>query len=242
MLAVIQVGKPAALLSTAYGNVLLAKIALLLVLFALVAVNRWRLTGPAAKGEAKAVRRLCRAIAVESLIVLAVFAVAATWRFTPPPRALAVAAAEPASIHIHSDKAMAEVTGPVVLNIWVSSTAKDVDIFATIRNIGPDGKDVFEVGQQGEPLQCVTKGWLRASHRKLDPEKTLPYRPYHPHTGKEPLKPGEVYELDIEIWPTCIVLPEGYRIALTVRGKDYVFPGGSGGKLSPVWVKRPAES
>ena len=64
--------------------------------------------------------------------------------------------------------------GPIVLNLWVSSTGEDTDIFATLRNIGPDGKDVCEVGQQGEPLPCVTKGWLRASHRKLDPEKSLP--------------------------------------------------------------------
>ena len=38
--------------------------------------------------------------------------------------------------------------------------------------------------------------------------------------------PGEVYELDIEVWPTCIVVPSGFRIALSVRGKDYVFPRG----------------
>ena len=42
-----------------------------------------------------------------------------------------------------------EVTGPIVLVLWVSSTSEDMDIFATIRNIGPDGKDVWEVGQQG---------------------------------------------------------------------------------------------
>ena len=42
-----------------------------------------------------------------------------------------------------------EVTGPLVLNLWVSSTSEDMDIFATIRNIGPDGKDVCEVGQHG---------------------------------------------------------------------------------------------
>ena len=47
-----------------------------------------------------------------------------------------------------------------------------------------------------------------------------------------PLRPGQVYELDIEIHPTCIVVPKGFRVALTVRGKDYVYPGGSGGKLS----------
>ncbi len=43
------------------------------------------------------------------------------------------------------------------------------------------------------------------------------------------LVPGEVFELDIEIWPTCIVAPAGYRIAVSVRGKDYEFPGGVGG-------------
>ena len=67
---------------------------------------------------------------------------------------------------------------------------------------------------------------------ELDKKLSKPYRPYHSHTKKQPLKPGEVVALDIEIWPTSIVVPAGYRIALTVRGKDYVYPGGSGGRLS----------
>src|SRR3990172_8300286 len=53
----------------------------------------------------------------------------------------------------------------------------------------------------------------------------LPSRPYHPHAEPQPLTPGQVYELDIEIWPTCIVVPKGYRVALTVRGKDYEYEG-----------------
>ncbi|MFL6930711.1 MAG: CocE/NonD family hydrolase C-terminal non-catalytic domain-containing protein, partial [Xanthobacteraceae bacterium] len=71
-----------------------------------------------------------------------------------------------------------------------------------------------------------------ASHRKLDPVRSLPYRPYHAHDEKWPLTPGEPVEIDVEIWPTCIVVPPGCRIALTVRGRDYVYPGGSGGRLS----------
>ncbi|MEE9275217.1 MAG: CocE/NonD family hydrolase C-terminal non-catalytic domain-containing protein, partial [bacterium] len=55
---------------------------------------------------------------------------------------------------------------------------------------------------------------------------------YHTHDEKQPLTPGEAVELDIEVWPTCIVVPAGHRIALSVRGKDYVYPGGSGGRLS----------
>ena len=64
-------------------------------------------------------------------------------------------------------------------------------------------------------------GWLRASHRKLDPARTLPYRPYHPHDEIEPLTPGVPVELDVEIWPTCIVVPQGYRIGFSIRGNDY---------------------
>ena len=61
---------------------------------------------------------------------------------------------------------------------------------------------------------------------------SLPYRPYHTHDEKQPLTPNEIYELDIEIWPTCIVIPKGYRIALSVRGKDYIYPGGADSGLS----------
>lgn len=109
LLALVQVQKFGALFSTAYGNVLLAKLALLVALFLLVAINRWVFTKPAERGEQSVVRRLVRAVVVETVIVLAVLAVAATWRFTPPPRALLLAAAPPVSIHIHADKAMAEL-------------------------------------------------------------------------------------------------------------------------------------
>ena len=90
-----------------------------------------------------------------------------------------------------------------------------------------------EVTFQGalDPHTPIAQGWLRASHRKLDPTLTLPYRPYHTHDERQPLTPGAVYELDIEIWPTCIVVPEGYRLGLTVRGRDYEYPGGPGAGL-----------
>ena len=116
-----------------------------------------------------------------------------------------------------------EVTGPVVLVIWVSSTSKDVDIFATIRNIGPDGKDVWEEGQQGgHDFVPVAKGWLRASHRKLDPEKSLPHRPYHVHNGRQWLEPGKPVECHVEIWPTSMVFRKGHRIRLDVQPRDGV--------------------
>lgn len=110
VLAIVQVETPAALLHTAYGRLLLVKLVLLLFLFTLASVNRWTLTAPAEAGDTEVQRRLMRSIGIETLIVLAIFGVAAGWRFTPPPRALAIAAARPASIHIHTLSAMADLS------------------------------------------------------------------------------------------------------------------------------------
>jgi uncharacterized protein len=117
-----------------------------------------------------------------------------------------------------------EITGPSALKLFVSSSTTDADIFAVVRVFDPNGKEVVFQGAL-DPHTPIGQGWLRASHRKLDPKMTLPYRPYHTHDEKQPLTPGQVYELDVEIWPTCIVVPKGYRIALTVRGKDYEYEG-----------------
>ena len=125
VLAVIQVEAPAALVETAYGRLLLAKLALLALLLGLAALNRWRLTRPAEAGDAAARKKLTRSIGVELVLVLAVFGVVAGWRFTPPPRALAIAAAQPATIHIHTLKAMADLAvtpghpGPVSVSVML---------------------------------------------------------------------------------------------------------------------------
>jgi len=102
----------------------------------------------------------------------------------------------------------------------VSSSSEDMDIFVTIRNIDPDGHDVCEVGQHGQPVPCVTKGWLRASHRKLDPKKSLPYRPFHAHDERQWLKKGEIVECRVEVWPTSMVFKKGHRIRVDIQPRD----------------------
>jgi uncharacterized protein len=124
-----------------------------------------------------------------------------------------------------------EITGPMAAKLFVSSSTQDADLFLVVRVFSPDMKEVTFQGAI-DPHTPVAQGWLRASHRKLDKKLSEPWRPYHSHDHKQPLTPGEVYELDIEVWPTSIVIPAGFRLGLTVRGKDYVWPGGSGGKLS----------
>jgi uncharacterized protein len=113
-----------------------------------------------------------------------------------------------------------EITGPLSARLFISSSTSDADLFVTFRAFDPDGNEVDFQGTI-DPHTPLAQGWLRASHRKLDPDRSKPYRPYHPHQEVEPLEPGVVYQLDIEVWPTCIVLPAGYRLALTVQGRDF---------------------
>ena len=128
-------------------------------------------------------------------------------------------------------KAETEITGPIAAKLFVSSETADADLFLIVRVLSPNMKEVVFQGAL-DPHTPIAQGWLRASHRKLDPKLTLPYRPYHTHDETQPLTPGRVYELDAEIWPTSIVVPAGHRLALTVRGRDYEHPGGPGAGLA----------
>jgi uncharacterized protein len=114
-----------------------------------------------------------------------------------------------------------EITGPLAAVLWVSSSTEDMDLFLTLRNFGPDGKEIMESGQQGLPVP-VAKGWLRVSHRELDPALSLPYRPYHRHVRRLYLTPGDVVRVEVEIWPTSMVFKRGHRIRLDVQPRDGV--------------------
>jgi predicted acyl esterase len=120
-----------------------------------------------------------------------------------------------------------EITGPIAAKLFVSSETTDADLFLVVRVFTPNMQEVVFQGAL-DPHTPIAQGWLRASHRKLARALTLRYRPYHTHDEIQPLTPGAIYELDVEIWPTCIVVPPGHRLALTVRGRDYEYPGGAG--------------
>jgi predicted acyl esterase len=121
-----------------------------------------------------------------------------------------------------------EFTGPLASKLWISSSTVDADLFLVFRVFDTDGEEVTFQGAI-DPHTPIGQGWLRASHRKLDPELTRPFRPYHSHDEIQPLTPGQVYELDVEIWPTSIVAPAGCTVALSVRGRDYEWGGDTSG-------------
>jgi predicted acyl esterase len=104
-----------------------------------------------------------------------------------------------------------EVTGPMALYLQASSTARDTDWVIGVADESPDGS-----------VRELTKGWLRASHRRLDSAKSSLFQPYHPHEMQEPLEPGTVYEFAIEVWPTSNLFRAGHRLRLEIANSDSI--------------------
>lgn len=114
-----------------------------------------------------------------------------------------------------------EITGPIALRLWVSHVRDDLDVFARLEQYDIDGERIPGVGPQGTSTPVpMALGWLRASHRKLDPERSLPHRPWHTHDELHPLEPGVATLLEVEIWPTSLTLEPGQRLQLQLRTDD----------------------
>lgn len=126
-----------------------------------------------------------------------------------------------------------EITGHVVARLSISMTSgitaklgfqgKDIDVFVTLRYIDPSGQEVHYTGTAGDAIP-LTKGWLRASMRKVNSEhpKNQPYQPYREYlsTDVQEVVEGDVYTMDIEIWPTNVVVEKGGRIVVEVASGD----------------------
>ncbi|MBT3398806.1 MAG: CocE/NonD family hydrolase [Rhodospirillaceae bacterium] len=124
-----------------------------------------------------------------------------------------------------------EICGPMAVKLNISSDTKDADLFVILRVFQSDMKEVTFRGAL-DPHTPVASGWLRASHRKLDPERSTEAAPFHTNDEVQELTPGEVYEVDVEIHASGIVVPKGYRFGLSIKGCDYVYPGETNAGLS----------
>ncbi|WP_342711404.1 copper resistance protein CopC [Bradyrhizobium sp. B124] len=107
-LAVVQLESFGALIDTGYGNILLVKLVLVSLLLTLAVLNRLVFT-PAIAREFHRTRPLQRSIALEFVLMIAILGLVALWRFTPPPRVLAMSDDVPLAVHIHTDAAMFQV-------------------------------------------------------------------------------------------------------------------------------------
>ena len=106
-----------------------------------------------------------------------------------------------------------EICGPIVLNLYGSTTATEILWFVSLWHFDTEGRGTL-----------LTRGWLRGSHRKLDPAQSRPWQPVHLHTEREPLEPNQIYEFNIEVRPYGILLKPGERIGIKIKSADQDVP------------------
>lgn len=114
-----------------------------------------------------------------------------------------------------------ELTGETKLRIWVStSDGDDLDLFTVLKKFDEHGREVFFSGYNGYNKDAVAKGWLRVSHRALDPLRSRLSRPYHSHARLEKVSPGEIVPVEIEILSSSTRFEAASRLEVTILGRD----------------------
>jgi uncharacterized protein len=102
-----------------------------------------------------------------------------------------------------------EICGPIVLNLYGSTTDTEILWFVSLWHIDAQGVE-----------KLLTRGWLRGSQRVLDRNASKPWQPVHLHTRREPLEPNKIYEFNIEIRPYGILLKAGERVGIRIKSAD----------------------
>ncbi len=109
------------------------------------------------------------------------------------------------------------------MKLYASSSQRDTDFFVRLADEPPQGEPeqaiLTRLGQPA-PTKTVSRGWLKASHRGLDVERSTPRRPWHSHKDPQALRPGEIYEFDIEVWPAAWLFRAGHRIRIEIAPGD----------------------
>jgi uncharacterized protein len=123
-----------------------------------------------------------------------------------------------------------EIAGPLMAKLQLACSKPDMDIFCTLLAFDPSGKEI-NFATNFDPIP-VSQGWLRVALRKLDPKRTSNWQPVHSFDEPQPLRPGEVIEAQVEVWPTGVFLPKGSRLALVLSGQDYTGTGQPGSSNS----------
>ena len=114
-----------------------------------------------------------------------------------------------------------EIAGPIKLTLHASSTRDDMDFFVKLSEQMPQSPE--DRARDFNPANVViTRGWLRASHRALDPAKSTEMEPYHAHTNPEPIEPGKIYQLRHQHRADGAPFQDGNRIRLEIVNGDSV--------------------
>ena len=133
------------------------------------------------------------------------------------------------------------IAGPIALHLYASIDQEDTNWIVILKDVGPDVS--VRTAREGEwevppdlPERELTRGWLKASHRSLDPNRSKPWKPWHRLTKEawKPVVPGEINEYAIEILSTANLFRKGHRICLEITCLD--LPTGVGGATNVVYI------
>jgi predicted acyl esterase len=114
-----------------------------------------------------------------------------------------------------------EITGHASLRLWIETDeSNDADLFVALQKLDAAGDPVgmtFYAFFENGP---VALGWLRVSHRAIDPERSAELQPFHPHDREDLIEPGAVVPVEIELWPSSTRFRAGETLRLVVKGAD----------------------
>jgi hypothetical protein len=102
-----------------------------------------------------------------------------------------------------------ELVGPGVFEGFIQTTDTEALLFVSVFIEGADGTE-----------EELSRGWLRASQRELDEANSTPWLPRHLHQLRDPLTPGDVYEVRVALAPMSRVAKAGERICLRIKLAD----------------------
>lgn len=112
-----------------------------------------------------------------------------------------------------------EIAGPIKLVLHASSSHTDADFFVKLSEQMPQSPE--DRAKDLNPASFwITKGWLRASHRALDAERSTEMEPYHTHVDPAPIEPGKIYRFDISVEPMAHRFKAGSRMRLEIVNGD----------------------
>jgi predicted acyl esterase len=112
-----------------------------------------------------------------------------------------------------------EITGPMALRLWVEAhDADDVDLFAGMEKWRGHTYIPFE-GSYGFGRDRITTGWLKASLRALDEQRSRPFDPVPTFSHRQPLAPGQIVPADIALGPSATFFKAGETLRLVVAGR-----------------------
>jgi len=126
----------------------------------------------------------------------------------------------------HTFDAATEVTGTAKLRLWVEADgADDMDLYVGLSKLDQSGNEVHMVGYDDVEDGHVASGWLRVSHRELDPEQSTASRPVLRHQELLKLAPGERVPVEIEILPSSTLFRQGESLVVRVQGTELAGAG-----------------